>query len=664
MDDERRASLLRRLRKVLVGGAKDPLDHSVFHKLSLIAFFAWVGLGADGLSSSCYGPPEAWITLGGHRHLGLFVGLATAVTVLIISASYSQIVELFPSGGGGYLVASKLLSPRLGMVAGCALLIDYVLTIAVSIASGAEAIFSLLPVNWYHSRIFLAAGGVILLTLLNLRGVKESVVPLVPIFLLFVVSHAFAILYSLLAHAGSVPQMVGDTVRDVSAASRELGFFGMLLLILRAYSMGAGTFTGIEAVSNGMPVLREPRVHTAKRTMAYMAFSLAFMALGLMVAYVLCNVRPQVGKTINAVLFQNLTAGWNQSTAFIFSLLTLVSEGAILFVGAQAGFVDGPRVISNMAMDRWLPTRFGVLSDRLVAQNGILFMGGAALALVLLTNGNVAYLVVLYSINVFITFCLSQLGMVRHWWAERKGDARWKHKLLINGLGLGLSAFILVSVSAIKFHEGGWITLLVTGSLVGGALAVRAHYTRTSQLLRRLDELVSVTESPGGTTLTAAQANDVKYDPDSQTAIILVNGFNGIGLHTLFGAMRLFGGSFRNFVFVQIGVIDAGNFKGKEALDQLREHIPIEIDRYVQFVRRNGYYGEALWAVGVDILEEADRLVPIIQQRFPRCVFFGGQLVFPTETFMNRWLHNYLAFALQRRFYRQGIPFVILPIRV
>jgi len=664
MDEERRPSLRRRLRKVLVGGAKDPLDHSVFHKLSLVAFFAWVGLGADGLSSSCYGPPEAWITLAGHRHLGLFVGLATAVTVLIISASYSQIVELFPSGGGGYLVASKLLSPRLGMVGGCALLIDYVLTIAVSIASGAEAIFSLLPVHWYGSRIFLAAGGVIVLTLLNLRGVKESVAPLVPIFLLFVVSHAFAIVYSLVAHADSVPRMLGETITDVSAATTELGFFGMLLLILRAYSMGAGTFTGIEAVSNGMPVLREPRVQTAKRTMAYMAFSLAFMALGLMVAYVLCNVRPQEGKTINAVLFQNVTAGWSQNTAFTFSLLTLVSEGAILFVAAQTGFLGGPQVISNMALDRWLPTRFAILSDRLVSQNGILFMGAAALAVMLLTGGSVAFLVVLYSINVFITFCLSQLGMVRHWWAEHTRVPDWRRKLLANGLGLGLSAFILVSVSAIKFHEGGWITILVTGSLVAGALAIRAHYHRTSLLLRRLDDLVSVTESPGGTTLTPAQANEVKYDPDSQTAIILVNGFNGIGLHTLFGAMRLFGGSFKNFVFVQIGVIDAGNFKGNEAIEQLREHIPREIDRYVQFVRRNGYYAEALWAVGVDILEEADRLVPIIQQRFPRCVFFGGQLVFPTETFMNRWLHNYLAFALQRRFYRQGIPFVILPIRV
>ena len=663
MDEERRPSLRRRLRKVLVGGAKDPLDHSVFHKLSLVAFFAWVGLGADGLSSSCYGPPEAWITLAGHRHLGLFVGLATAVTVLIISASYSQIVELFPSGGG-YLVASKLLSPRLGMVGGCALLIDYVLTIAVSIASGAEAIFSLLPVHWYGSRIFLAAGGVIVLTLLNLRGVKESVAPLVPIFLLFVVSHAFAIVYSLVAHADSVPRMLGETITDVSAATTELGFFGMLLLILRAYSMGAGTFTGIEAVSNGMPVLREPRVQTAKRTMAYMAFSLAFMALGLMVAYVLCNVRPQEGKTINAVLFQNVTAGWSQNTAFTFSLLTLVSEGAILFVAAQTGFLGGPQVISNMALDRWLPTRFAILSDRLVSQNGILFMGAAALAVMLLTGGSVAFLVVLYSINVFITFCLSQLGMVRHWWAEHTRVPDWRRKLLANGLGLGLSAFILVSVSAIKFHEGGWITILVTGSLVAGALAIRAHYHRTSLLLRRLDDLVSVTESPGGTTLTPAQANEVKYDPDSQTAIILVNGFNGIGLHTLFGAMRLFGGSFKNFVFVQIGVIDAGNFKGNEAIEQLREHIPREIDRYVQFVRRNGYYAEALWAVGVDILEEADRLVPIIQQRFPRCVFFGGQLVFPTETFMNRWLHNYLAFALQRRFYRQGIPFVILPIRV
>src|ERR1035437_8659585 len=139
------ASWLQRLRRIFLGRARSPFDASIFESISLLPFFAWVGLGADGLSSSSYGPQEAWITLGGHHHLGLFVALGTVITVFVLSAGYSQIIELFPAGGGGYLVASKLLNPTWGMISGCALLIDYVLTISISIAAGADAIFSFLP---------------------------------------------------------------------------------------------------------------------------------------------------------------------------------------------------------------------------------------------------------------------------------------------------------------------------------------------------------------------------------------------------------------------------------------------------------------------------------------------------------------------------------------
>ena len=145
MTTNSKPTLSKKIRHAVLGKARSPLDHSVFHNLALMAFFAWVGLGADGLSSSCYGPEEAFLALQGHTYLSIFVALGSALTVLLISASYSQIIELFPTGGGGYLVASKLLSPHLGLISGCALLIDYVLTISISIASGADAIFSFLP---------------------------------------------------------------------------------------------------------------------------------------------------------------------------------------------------------------------------------------------------------------------------------------------------------------------------------------------------------------------------------------------------------------------------------------------------------------------------------------------------------------------------------------
>jgi len=384
----------KKLKNIVIGGAHDPHDTRLFHKISLIAFFAWIGIGADGLSSSCYGPQEAFVALQGHMYLGIFVALATAITIFVISASYSQLIEVFPSGGGGYLVASKLLSPRTGMVSGCALLIDYVLTITVSVASGADALFSFLPADYLPYKLVFASAVVFFLIVLNLRGIKESVSVLMPIFLTFVVTHAFLIIYALVTHMMNFPEVVSATREDLYTTSAELGMMGMVLLVMRAYSMGAGTYTGIEAVSNSLPMLREPKVQTAKRTMNYMAISLAVTVLGLMLAYILYGVQFQEGKTINAVLLESVTAPWSRAWGVPFLLITLVSEALLLFVAAQTGFVGGPRILANMALDRWVPSRFATLSDRFVTQNGVMIMGVAALIMMLATRGSVALLVV------------------------------------------------------------------------------------------------------------------------------------------------------------------------------------------------------------------------------------------------------------------------------
>jgi amino acid transporter len=666
MEQQQKPTLLHRLKTLIVGGKHDIEDHSLYHRLTLIAFFAWIGLGADGLSSSCYGPEEAFLALQGHTSLSVFVALMSGITVFIISASYSQIIELFPTGGGGYLVASKLLSPSAGMVSGSALLIDYVLTIAISVASGADALFSFLPEAWMPYKLPFAAFGVLVLTLMNMRGVKEAVLPLVPIFLTFVATHLFIIGYALIMKAGNFGDVAGAVRADVARTQAELGVGGMIFLLLRAYSMGAGTYTGIEAVSNGLPILREPKVKTGKRTMRYMAISLAVVVMGIMFAYLLYRVQPQTGKTLNAVLFDTITKDWGQGGT-VFVLVALLSEAALLFVAAQTGFLDGPRVLANMALDRWFPTKFAMLSDRLVTQKGILLMGGAALVTVLLTNGSVKYLVVLYSINVFITFFLSQLGMVRHWWQVRGSEDHWEKKLFINGVGMTLTLFILLSVVVIKFHEGGWITLLLTGSLVGIALLTRRHYGNTFSILHRLDELVKAAEAscPINPEKPVSEKElGIKYDPHDKTAILLVNGFNGLGLHTLFSIIRLFGGTFKNFVFIQVGVVDAGNFKGAEEVSHMKTEVRKELDRYVHYMRCHGYYAAAYSSFGNDVVDEIANLTPRILERFPNAVLFGGQLVFPRTTFLSGVFHNYTIFAVQRRFYNQGIPVVILPIRV
>ena len=290
-------NVFRLAKDVFIGRARNLSDHRVFHNMSLIALLAWVGLGADGLSSSCYGPEAAFLALKTHTYLSLFVAAATVLTIIIICTSYSQIIEAFPTGGGGYLVASKLLSPTVGVVSGCALIGDYILTIALSVASGADAMFSMLPVEMQVWKLKFSLGIVVFLTLLNLRGAKESVMLWVPVFFVFVLTYTFAIIWSISAHFGDLPGIAHGVVTDVKADSAEVGWFGLMAVVLRAYSLGAGTYTGIEAVSNGLNTLREPRVQTGKRTMIYMAASLSFVVGGLLLAYLLYHVTHVEGKT-------------------------------------------------------------------------------------------------------------------------------------------------------------------------------------------------------------------------------------------------------------------------------------------------------------------------------------------------------------------------------
>ena len=351
---------LRKAKTLFIGSSRDFRDSRIFHSISLTAFLAWVGLGSDGLSSSCYGPAEAFKALTGHPALGIFVAIATGFTILIIASSYSNIIELFPSGGGGYLVASKLLSPEAGVVSGSALLIDYVLTITISVASGADAIFSFLLPSMLPYKLWFAIAGVLMLLVLNLRGIKEAVMPLVPVFLLFVVTHVVAIAVGVGSHIVNVGNVWRETSAELSGSIRSLGVFGTLFIILKAYSLGAGTFTGIEAVSNGLPVLREPKIQTAKKTMRYMAWSLSITVIGLMAAYIFLNVKDAPGKTLNAVLFESITASWGGYSGSAFVWITLLSEAILLLIAAQSGFLDGPRVLANMALDNWMPKKFSM----------------------------------------------------------------------------------------------------------------------------------------------------------------------------------------------------------------------------------------------------------------------------------------------------------------
>ncbi|MBI2991425.1 MAG: APC family permease [Deltaproteobacteria bacterium] len=613
------------LRGILFGKPKDPLDPRVFRQISLIAFLAWVGLGADGLSSSAYGPEEAYLALGEHFFLALPLAILMALTVFVISASYSQIIELFPTGGGGYLVATKLLGSKVGLVSGSALIVDYMLTITISVASA--------------------------LIYLNLRGTKESVLFLLPIFLLFVLAHLFAISLGVVPNAADVPALASTAYQKTIGDIQGLGLWATLFIVLHAYSLGGGTYTGIEAVSNGLQALREPRAATGKRTMLYMAASLAFTASGLLLCYLLNQVSPEPGKTLNASLFAKVYGGFfSTDLAFVLVVVTLVTEAAILIVAAQAGFIDGPRVLSNMAIDSWVPHRFSHLSDKLVTQYGVWFMGLASLAFLLYTGGDVRLLVVMYAINVFLTFSLSQLGMCKHWWEVRATERSWLRKLLMNGLGLSFTGTILVVTVIIKFAEGGWITLLVTSGFIVLCYTVRSHYDQVRDMLKRLDEtLINIPFHPDLKTPVPAK------DAAAPTAVVITRDFDGIGIHSLLSISRLFPNHFNNVVFVSVGMIDSGRFKGLSEIENLRRSKEEDLKSFVDFANCLGWYAEYRYSLGIDLMAELEKLCGSAAREFPRSVFFAGKLVFQQENSLTRLLHNHTF---------EGLEMMVLPIRV
>ena len=645
---------------MLFGAPKNLFDPRIHHNLALIAFFAWVGLGSDGLSSSSYGPEEAFLQLGAHRHLALYLVVATIATVFLISASYSQIIELFPSGGGGYLVATKLLGPMPGIISGCALVVDYVLTIAISVASGCDAIFSFLPHELRHWKLpveFLVIGG---LTGLNMRGVKESVLVLTPIFLAFMLSHVSLIGYGILSHGGDLHLLLTDTMQDTTQAVGDFGLWGVIVIFLRAFSLGGGTYTGIEAVSNSTDILREPRVETGKRTMLYMAISLAFTAGGILLCYLVNGVQHETGKTLNASLWELLTGGWRVGgfhTGTVVVWFTLLAEGALLFVAAQTGFVAGPRTLASMAVDNWVPKRFAHLSERLVTQNGVVSMGLGAALVLLYTRGDVGILVVMYSINVFMTFTLSQLGMVRHWWNTRAEQKHWRRRLFVATVGTMVTGLILIVTSVIKFEKGGWVTLLATSAFIAFCFIVRRHYRRVRQLLSSLDEVLTNLPLPEPKT-------PPELAPDGPTAIVLVESYAGLGIHTLLSVQRLFPRHFKNFVFCSVGLVDSGQFKGVTDVQALEDKVRVDLEKYVHLATRMGYYAEYRFTLGTDLIAELEAMCMDLIKEFRRPVVFAGQLVFQRENVFTRSLHHETSFSIQRRLQFTGIQVIILPIRV
>jgi amino acid transporter len=675
--------MLAGLRRAIFGAPKDIKDPHAFHQLSLIALLAWVGLGADGLSSSAYGPEEAFKALGEHRGLAILLALATSLTVFIISYAYSRVIEHFPSGGGGYVVATKLLGRNWGVLSGCALLVDYVLTITVSIASGADAVFSLLDPAFAHYKIPTEVGALVLLTILNIRGVKESVTALLPIFMIFVVTHAILLVGIIGRHVTDVPVVSHDVSVSIRSTLAGLGVFGTLKLFVRAYSLGGGTYTGIEAVSNGVSIMREPRVQTAKRTMVMMALSLSVTAGGILLCYLLLDVHPDPNKTMNAVMFESFAGAFTVGGVRVgaaFAWIAILSEGALLFVAAQTGFVDGPRVMANMAIDSWLPHRFSALSERLSMRNGVILMGGSSIAALLYTAGDVAKLVVMYSINVFLTFSLSEFGMSKFWIQHRKEHAKeWKRHLPVHLTGLTLCLTILAVTVGEKFGEGGWLTLVLTGILFGLCQLIKRHYNDVVRAIRALDQEFPAPDEVEGSVEASLARLPERYrsvpfgsksdapeapEPEHPVAILFVGGYGGLGRHALFTLLRMFKRHFRGVVFVSIAVVDSDVFKGGSEVEALEKRTKESLASYERFGQSLGLATASAYSIGTEVAVEAEKLGVELYKKYPEGLVVAGQLIFAEDTVWNRALHNETAFIIQQRLQHVGVPMIVLPVRL
>ncbi|QCP49694.1 APC family permease [Trinickia violacea] len=647
--------------QLIVGKPLDPLDPRTRHAIAVTPILAWVGLGADGLSSSCYGPEEAFLALGHHTPLALFLAVATAATVFIIALGYNQVIELFPTGGGGYRVATALLGPRPGLVSGAALLVDYVLTVATSLASGVDAFFSLLPVGAQEFKLATELILIVLMTGLNFRGMRESILVLLPIFMGFVVLHLGLIVYGVAVHGNHLGGVVPGAFSEAHSMSHAFGPIVVIALLMRAFSLGGGTYTGLEAVSNNVNMLAEPRVPNGKWTMFYMATSLAFTAGGIILLYMLWNAQPVEGQTLNAVVFGSVIDHMGLGSSFARHALlaaVLAFEAGLLLVGAQTGFLDGPAVLSNMASDSWVPRHFRDLSTRLVRQNGIIVMGVASLLILGWTHGNVDVLVVLYSINVFLTFSLSLLGLCTYWWQHRREGKHWLTHFALSALGLSVTATVLVITLIEKFTAGGWLTVLVTSAVIALCFLIKRHYTDTRAQLAKEDALFA------GAAPTVAEPGPGKPDPSLPTAILLVGKHRGASMHALLWVNRLFPGHFKNVIFLAVGEVDAKAYEGAEHLDRLQKTISTALEYYVAHCRRNGMASDYRIAFGTHPIGEFMKLAETTMDEFPNSVCFASKLIFKRVNFLTAWLHNQTPVEIQTRLHLQGRQMVLLPMNV
>ncbi|NTW38379.1 MAG: APC family permease [Cellulomonadaceae bacterium] len=496
-------------KRLLVGRPvrSDRLGHTLLPKRIALPVFA-----SDALSSVGYAPDEILLTLSiagiGAAVFSPWVGIAVVVVLLVVVTSYRQNVHAYPSGGGDYEVATTNLGPRAGLTVASALLVDYVLTVAVSISSGAQYAATALPGLRGHE-VALAVGLVVLLTLLNLRGVKESgTFFAIPTYLFMFAVGATAVVGFIRFTAGSLPLAESAHLTVLPEEGFEQGLMGLAgaFLVLRAFASGCAALTGVEAISNGVPAFRKPKSKNAATTLALLGglsivfnMSILLLARATDVHYVelpatnLLRDGVPVGDSFvqNPVLGQ-LAAAVFQGFPPAFYLVSIVT-GLILVLAANTAFNGFPLLGSILAKDGYLPRQLHTRGDRLAYSNGIIALAAGAVVLIIAFDAQVTRLIQLYIVGVFVSFTLSQLGMVRHWNRHLLTEpdpvvrSKMRRSRVINAIGLGLTGTILVVVLITKFTRGAWIAILAMAFIFAIMVAIRRHYDSVRDELELTD---------------------------------------------------------------------------------------------------------------------------------------------------------------------------------
>ncbi|SDK45585.1 amino acid/polyamine/organocation transporter, APC superfamily [Lentzea albidocapillata subsp. violacea] len=492
-------------KRLLVGRPfrSDRLAHTLLPKRVALPVFA-----SDAMSSVAYAPEEIFLVLSvaglSAYAMAPWVGVAVVVVMLTVVASYRQNVHAYPSGGGDYEVATVNLGRRAGLTVASALLVDYVLTVAVSISAAAANIGSAIPFVATHKAEF-AVVAIVLLTAVNLRGIRESGSAFAIPTYAFMIGIFGLILWGLIRGFLFGDEMRAESANiEIHAEQDHLMGLAFVFLVMRAFSSGCAALTGVEAISNGVPAFRKPKSRNAATTLLLMGGIAVVMLMGLITLAQLTGVRMAESPAHQIV---NAPPGYEQKTMVAqvaaavfdtfppgFYFITGVTA-LILVLAANTAFNGFPVLGSILAQDRYLPRQLHTRGDRLAFSNGILFLAGFAVVLVIAFDAEVTRLIQLYIVGVFVSFTLSQLGMIRHWQrllkteTDEQARRRMRRSQAINTFGLVMTATVLIIVLITKFTKGAWIAIAAMAAIYALMTAIRKHYDTVAEELRKQERV-------------------------------------------------------------------------------------------------------------------------------------------------------------------------------